>query len=104
MPAGSLRGRGGSVVARRRGQAAEGARERDREWDSVAARYAARLCGLLPDADAWGRVYDRMTNDELRELAEGSDNPGAAQVLRLLDLHADRAWEPGVAPEPDVTS
>jgi hypothetical protein len=74
-------------VARRRGQAAEGACEWDREWGGIAARYAARLCGLLPDADAWGRVYDRMTDDELRELAEGSDNPGAAQVVRMLDLH-----------------
>ncbi len=90
------------MARRRRGQAAEGAREWDREWGGIAARFAARLCDLLPDADAWGRVYDRMTNDELRELAEGSDNPGAAQVLRMLDLHGDRAWEPDDEPDDDL--
>lgn len=73
-------------------------REPDRDEDAergelvdawrFAARYHARMHGLLPRSE---REYlnsnlSELTDDELRVLAEAApDNPGSADVLRCLD-------------------
>lgn len=64
------------------------------------ARAAARMGRLLPDK-AWGHTYEALTDDELRELAEGLlDNPKCGEVaggvIHALNMatDADRDWRP----------
>lgn len=75
-------------MARRREPEPEPDLRQDAEWHRTCARYVARLHGWMPH-DHFGHAVAELSDDELRELAEGK--PGAEQVLSYLDRATTQA-------------